>query len=178
MINESHEIAVSKGWHEGDEMGPDGTPSPRQRLAWIALALTEWVEDCDDCGNGLIWSYRADSKPIGRISELTDIIIRIEDTLGSCGEPLDGPTTIPPGKSIPLKADPIVYCLGQAAECCRTGNHAHFAAWLRVAIIEAQELIMGIRLLSENKYPTATRAHDEKCAYNRTREHRHGGKLA
>lgn len=150
-----------------DELGPDGTPSARQRLAWVALILTEWVELQDDVHACDIWRI-ANGKPVGAVSELVDIWIRCADTLGACGEPLEGAVA----HHVSCVTDHIVYALGSAAESTRIGDHVRYAAYLRYAMSVVERTIQASGAIS---FEAALAA---KEAYNRTRSQRHGGKLA
>lgn len=169
-MNESYEIAKSKGWHDNDEMGPDGTPSARQRLAWVALILTEFGEYWDDECEDKAWKIEPNGKPIGYMSEIADIWIRCADTLGACGEPIDANESDTESSGITSKSR--IRILAHAAEFTRTGDHAKYASALRLLMRNCEGF--NIRR-SGITFEEALRV---KTEYNKTRSHRHGGKLA
>lgn len=171
MTNQWHQMAVDKGWHDNDEMGPDGTPSARQRIVWAGLMLTEWVEAIED-GGERIWRI-SNGKPVGVISEFVDVWIRGADTLGACAEPLDGKGLL----DIFVSGAHICYCLGKAIEACRTGDWETYAQYIRGAMYHAKESAECQSVLMTTG-PTWDEALRLKTAYNATRSHRHGGKLA
>jgi hypothetical protein len=174
MTNEWYSIARDKGWHDSDELGPDGTPSARQRLAWVALILTEWKEESDAEDDTEIWTIPESGKPDGVLSETVDIWIRCADTLGACGEPIEGPTAEPsldPTCEFVISR-PRTWFLGLAAECTRTGDHSGYAAALRAVMKRCEHWY------NQDISPSFEEALAIKTAYNRTRSHRHGGKLA
>lgn len=163
MTNEWYRNAYNKGFHDNDEMGPDGTPSPRQRLAWVALILTEWFEEQQDLLSGDVWSIDEKGKPVGAFSETIDIFIRCADTLGACGASLDGP-------ALDLGTDNINWYLATAAEATRSGEHSIYAQALRKVMDICRNTIY-------DNAPDFDEALRLKTDYNRTRKRMHG-KLA
>lgn len=182
LTNEYHELAKSKGWHDSDEMGPDGTPSARQRLAWIALVLTELKEAREAWGitNDPPWYIASSGKPEGLLSEVVDIWIRCADTLGACGygnsdivstHQEDNADSYLATSLVAFLLDSAVL-LGSSAECARTGDHVGYANNLLLAMGAAESYGGSLSRLS------FAEAVATKHAYNAKRSQRHGGKLA
>jgi hypothetical protein len=172
MDNIWHKMAVEKQWHINDEIGPDGTPSARQRITWSGLMLTEWAECEEEVGNR-VWSI-VDGKPEGVISELVDIWIRGADTLGACGEPIEGQALI---RIVPEFTTNTCYYIAKSIEVCRTGDWSSYAGWIRGAMRQSQFNFRCQVALMERTI-TWEDALRIKTEYNATRTARHGGKLA
>jgi hypothetical protein len=79
-MNEYHELAKSKGFHDNDELDYDGHPTPRQLLAWAALVCSEWFKWR---GEKDAWYLSEDGKPEGKVAELADVWIRCQDICGA-----------------------------------------------------------------------------------------------
>lgn len=169
-----HETAISKGWHEGDELGPDGKPTARQKLAWIALITDELDE------------YQAEDKPFyeghngkpeGELVEIADAIIRLFDMAGACGVDIVGNL---------LDEDVFEESISCArtllVAAIRTGSEdqTRWMCTLFLALSGAYNDAVSDAAENEEgeKFPSLEETIELKDTYNRTRSRRHGGKLA
>jgi hypothetical protein len=202
MTNKYYETAVSKGWHENDERSPtkpwkafvvrwldmlrrwltkDGPPTARQQLAWLSLIMTEWLEALDDAMDGIVWSVTENGKPEGLLSELADIYIRCQDTIGAMGG--DAEKAKRNRAFIPRQAvDKIAYAVGAAAECCRAAQRDTYLEYLGAIMFECE--VRATNVLNEERrkdianLPTCwAEVVYLKAEYNKTRPWMHGGKL-
>jgi hypothetical protein len=168
-----HATAVDRGWHESDELDANSHPTARQKLAWLAL-VTDELDEADAEEDALY--YGPEGKPEGKLIEIVDAMIRLLDMAGACGwriaiDGLDDPNDydIAPTRSGLVGA-------------IRTGasNQESHAAALFLALIA--ELERERREDTDHEMGHVSPSMEElfaiKDAYNRTRPHRHGGKLA
>jgi len=147
--DEVHTLARAKGWYDRERSDDEAR----------VLLLAELGEAVDAYREHGLKDWYEDGKPCGFASELADIIIRALDWAGACGE--DATPTGPP-------------CRGglwhRLRELGRTIDRAPMAAIIFEVFHLAHHLgIMG---------PELEFVVHEKHEYNKTRPHRHGGKLA
>lgn len=71
-----HEMAKSKGWHDG---------VPRSPLEIQMLIVSELAEACEEARSNKPTYYLVDGKPEGEAVELVDAVIRIMDYFGARG---------------------------------------------------------------------------------------------
>lgn len=169
----AHETAVAKGWHESDELDANGKPTARQKLAWLAL-VTDELDEAANESDALY--YGKNDKPEGRLIEIVDAMIRLLDMAGACGWCI----------TIDDQDDPNDYDIQQTRSglvgAIRTGsgNQGGHACALFLALIAAleSERREGADRDVGHSAPTMEELFGIKDAYNRTRSHRHGGKLA
>lgn len=157
----AHATAVAKGWHESDELGPDGKPTARQKLAWIALV----TDELDEAAEERKAFYLDGKKPCGEIIELADALIRMLDMAWACGWEL---------KEVDSGL-PIYSYRTMLVSRIRTGSddQEEAASLLASAIIdELRDSTIGSEFEHWEFYVKL------KMDYNDTRPHRHGGKLA
>ena len=136
-------------------------PKEDTKLAWLALIFSEKVEADQE----LAHYYVKDGKPEGKVVELVDVIIRAWDMIGACGWVC---------AEYPAHGFTIEGALAHVIEYSRTGHDVLAEDWLNHLIGAAfdaaesigynREMVVGLII--------------EKDAYNQTRSHRHGGKLA
>lgn len=157
----AHETAVAKGWHESDELGPDGKPTARQKLAWLALV----TDELDEAAEERKAFYLEGKKPCGEITEIADALIRMLDASVACGWKVD---VVDSGLPIHSYRTMLVARIRVGAD------DQNEAASLMVSSIidELYDLTSGSEFESPEFYIKL------KMDYNDTRPHRHGGKLA
>jgi len=161
---ESYEVSTSKDWHVGDELDSSGMPTVRQLLAWVALCQSEVTEAEDE----LAHYYLDGTKPCGKVTELADVAIRLWDMAGRCSftqfdYELSG------------RIEPIRKSLDRITERARIdGVGRRVSALIQNAVDstfhEASAIGYGFDMF--------VWVIEQKMAYNRTRSHRHNGKLA
>ena len=155
----SHATAVAKGWHESDELGPDGKPTARQKLAWFALVTDELDEAADESKS----FYSEGKKPCGELVEYADALIRLLDMATACGW-----TIIESTSGLPIRC----YRTALVARIRVNGDEqSECASKLFCAILDEMYNLNGSA--EEPEYYIKL-----KMDYNDTRPHRHGGKLA
>lgn len=181
-----HATAVSKGWHESDElewptvarlmpkwfrtMLFDPRPTARQKLAWLALV----TDELDEAAQETEFEYYVDSKPCGILSEYADAVIRIFDMAEACGWHDIG------SSFIPVEVPSVSVARNGFMDAVRAGRNyapAQLAVLLAAIMKEFVSLRCGVPacLVSTSEL---FRMIEIKNDYNRTRSHRHGGKLA
>ena len=167
---EAYETAVSKGWHESDELDANGHPTARQKLAWLALVTDELDEAVIERANGRFDTYYdLKGKPCGFHTEYADALIRIGDMCGACGWKLSDRSGGHSGRAVSLKRNVFT----EAIRCGDQKTQSEVVSQLFWTIVFEWRL--------SQIYPTECAllsALDVKMAYNKTRSHRHGGKLA
>jgi len=165
---EAYETAVSKGWHESDELDANGHPTARQKLAWLALVTDELDEAVVERANGRFDTYYdLKGKPCGFHTEYADALIRIGDMCGACGWQL-----IDNSQAISFTSEARTRIVESIR--CNNPDQKTLISKLFYSIVqhwtETQSDALKLEKLLE--------AIQVKMAYNKTRSHRHGGKLA
>lgn len=184
-----HETAVLKGWHDRDNCDHVGFGawlirlatrlarpwrrglSAAQKLAWLAL-VTDELDEAESEEEALY--YGPEGKPEGRLIEIVDAMIRLLDMAGACGWSIrvdaeDNPNDY----DISSTRSGLVGAIRTGE--CNQGGHANA---LFLALIAELERERREATSEEGKPPTVEELFALKDAYNRTREWRHGGKLA
>jgi hypothetical protein len=166
-----HETAVSKGWHESDELDASGHPTARQKLAWLALVTDELDEaEAEEAAVYL----GSGGKPEGKLIEIVDAVIRLLDMAGACGTTIDiGPEDDAWDYDVPLQRSALVSVI-------RDGNRAELRGHMSALFLALWHEFEKARsdATEEEPLPAFEELIELKDAYNRTREWRHGGKLA
>lgn len=158
LQKEAYECAVEKGWHENDELGPDGKPTARQKLAWLALVTDELDESDAECR---VMYTDSGGKPCGIAIEYADAIIRMADAASAIGYEL---VCLECADDISAERSALVSDIRHG-----TDDAVRWSRLMR-SIVESA--------LSKFGSTSLYAAINAKTAYNRTRTHRHGGKLA
>lgn len=181
LMVEAHATALEKGWHEGKERTID------RALSLVALLHSEVDEVWEELARkrpSLLFDV-VEGKPVGLLPELADVLIRLADAYAFFGWPFSETEIIEPAH-IFFKFSGTV-----AQEVCRlnaaivrnitepirrTGRPTEQAVQVIVGIVF--DIAESTALNYAQKQVGLLAAVEAKLAYNRTRTHRHGGKLA
>lgn len=169
LQREIYETNKSKGWHDEPLRDETGTCTTRV-LAKVALIHSELVEAEAELYVHRLEIWYADEKPDkpeGWIVELADVVIRSIDTCAALGiEAVRVPDYRPCKRAYSLHS-----YAAKATESARVGDYKTFQLALGGLICELERDAQGASL----DLWDAVRL---KLDYNKTRPHKHGGKLA
>lgn len=164
LQKEIYSINKANGWH-------DKVPSKLEQHALFHTEITEAYNELI-VGRLETW-YQEDGKPEGFYTELADVVIRILDYFSldnltySSEQPL---LEIVPDNEIGM----ILFAhetISLATEYVRTNKQTY-------EMIELTKLIYTIQVYLALRHQEHLSYHiKEKIAYNKTRGHRHGGKV-
>jgi len=181
LQREVYTIAASKGWHDDPlcevkarpGAAPEGVQADRV-LAKLALIHSELSEALDenDAGRFDVW-YSTDkpAKPEGFVVEIADACIRAMDTCEALGLNLGSAIGLEVEAGTQADMSSLHRFVSQAVEAARVGNYDGFVCAL-------SGLLLGCFAACSNFGLDLDAAIRLKIEYNRTRPHRHGGKLA
>jgi hypothetical protein len=180
IIIDAHTNSVEKGWW------PEGEVRDEQEM--FALMHSEVSEATEAARDGKLSMYFLDSgKPEGYIVELADTAIRAADFLGKRGYKCT--VSEEEAKELVLdvsdmKFSPIAMCnrmhvgIAKASEAPEK-NHPMVHMGVDMDKDTGVEGVMwGCYIVAKMLGLNLDEAIDKKMAYNKTRPHRHGGKLA
>ena len=179
MCRRSHEIAVSKGWHEKKRSFGEAT-------ALFHSEVSEALECFRDPSHnpGDTW-HSEGGKPEGLVTELADLLIRIGDTAVDLEIPvvamMVNNTVFALGTYFEVDSEAIADQLAGIHMSLSLAYHAsvmwHSPEGGKIAnyLVDALELV---GYLCRTKGWDLEKAVTEKMEYNATRPHRHGGKRA
>ena len=179
LQHEIYATACEKGWHDRPlcitrataDQPPQGV-DPIAVLAKLVLVHSELSEAEEEAAAGLFDVYYNASnptKPEGWIVEIADSLIRVLDTCEALG--LDIESAV---KSSRFGARPSLHAyVSKAVEAARVGDYTEGFTNALAGLWQACEVEADQRSRDNLAHVITL-----KIAYNRTRSHMHGGKLA
>lgn len=192
LILDCFETAKSKGWWD-DQLDGNEINMPKLYVAFpekLALIHSEISEALEDYRVGkLITTISSTGKPEGFYSELADVVIRIFDLLGAGAncrllgtygrDPLLHSVLdlLNPEERAVIRTETAPYVLNMMHDWvgyASQSHRQHRPDW------GAQELLFVVRIIMERCESQGVNLWKEvemKMAYNKTRTHRHGGKV-
>lgn len=168
LVQESHEIAKSKGWWE----------TPPSFAASTLLMQSEISEALEDYrakkALNEVW-YESGNKPCGIPSELADVIIRIADFSGHWGLTLKKVTTL--NQSTDFLTS-LAWASMQISRAFDTLESRGLKGQEQLGMLSIclSLAIEHILVMCEANDIDIQKAIEEKTAFNRTRPTKHGGK--
>lgn len=192
LIHDCYETSKSKGWWD-DQLNGNEISSPKLYLVIpekLSLIHSEISEALEDYRVGkMTTAVSPTGKPEGFYSELADVVIRIFDLLGAGAnchqlgayerDPLLHSVLdlLNPEERAVIRTETTPYVLNMMHDWVSLASHAHqqkSPEW------GAQELLFVVRIIMERCESQGVHLWSEveqKMAYNKTRTHRHGGKV-
>lgn len=193
IFKEAHANSKSKGWWPDDTIARVRAGDPEvlcEKFSLIHSELSEALEDLRVNGDDFSPRKTAEGKPVGFLSEFADVVIRIGDLYCALGLAYLHPpfeASYPPFKWFVRKTDnPVSYSvicieglhgLLGAAATYMLDNHAEYTddgIAHRLSFIARVVGLCATQIEPSIDFPGVLHS---KMAYNRTRPHRHGGKL-
>lgn len=166
LQKQSYELAKEKGWHDQER-------SPLEFYMLIVSEIAEATEEARKEYSQPVWRNFPDGKPEGELIELADAVIRIADYAESRGVKLSDEWS---GNEMKITGNPLDMHMVFVMEI---SDGAHYSIFENehAEISKLNNTIHYIIAYCKSRGWDLEEAIRIKHEYNKTRPHRHGGKL-